>query len=421
MKEKAKKSKALRPLQVLNAKVAGIDVGASCHYVCVGALSEESVRRFGTFTEDLDELADWLVGLGVESVAMESTGVYWVNLYDVLEERGLAVCLANARCVRNVPGRKSDVSDSQWIQQLHSYGLLTGSFIAQGKVRELRAYVRQRETLEKQKALQLNLMGKSLQLLNVKLHQVSSKLEVQACMAIIRAIVAGERDVKVLATHRHPQMKASAEQFEKSLHGNWRAEHLFSLKQALTFYDFVKERMLECEQQIERALSEMNQEPECTPRAKGKRVRQNDYAFQVKGYLHELAGVDLTRIEGLDEKTVLTILAETGTDLTRWKSAGHFTSWLGLAPRTKKSGEKVIGHFKQSVANRANQAFRMAAWSLGHSKCYLGAFYRKVSARKGGLTAIKATARKVAVIFWNMMCRKTEYEVHSPADYEARY
>ncbi len=170
------------------------------------------------------------MGLGVESVAMESTGVYWVNLYDVLEERGLSVCLANARYVRNVPGRKSDVSDSQWIQQLHSYGLLTGSFIAEGKVRELRAYVRQRETLEKQKAQQLNLMGKSLQLLNVKLHQVASNLEIQVSMSIIRAIVAGERDVKALAVHRHPRMKADAEQFEKSLQGNWRAEHLFSLR-----------------------------------------------------------------------------------------------------------------------------------------------------------------------------------------------
>jgi transposase len=421
MKKKAKPTKALGPLTVLSAKVAGIDVGASCHYVCVGALAEESVRRFGCFTQDLQELADWLVSLGIESVAMESTGVYWVNLYDVLEQRGLRVCLANARYVRNVPGRKSDVSDSQWIQQLHSYGLLTGSFIAEGKIRELRAYVRQRENLEKQKALQISLMGKSLQLLNVKLHQVVSNLEIQASMNVIRMIVAGERDVKKLASLRHPQMKASPEEFEKSLHGNWRAEHLFSLKQALTFYDFIKEQMLKCEQEIERTLTEINSELPPEARPKTKRVRQNDYAFDVRSYLRELAGVDLTQIQGLDEKTVLTILAETGTDLSRWKSAGHFTSWLGLAPKAKISGEKVIGHFKGSVANRASQAFRMAAWALTHSKCYLGAFYRKLAARKGSLTAIKATARKVAVIFWNMMCRKTEYQPYDQNLYEEKY
>lgn len=363
------------------------------------------------------------MSLGVDSVAMESTGIYWVNLYDVLESRGLKVCLANARYVRNVPGRKSDVSDSEWIQQLHSYGLLSGSFIAEGKIRALRAYVRQRETLEKQKATQLNLMGKSLQLLNIKLHQVTSNLEIQVGMNIIRAIVAGERDVEKLAVFRHPQMKASPEDFKKSLHGNWRAEHLFSLKQALTFYDFIKEQMLLCDKEIERTLGEINTGYGDESWVKTKLVRQNEYSFDVKSYLKEIAKVDLTQIKGLDEKTVLTILAETGIDLGKWKSAAHFTSWLGLAPRSKKSGEKIIGHFKQSVANRANQAFRMAAWALNTSKCYLGvgAFYRKLAARKGSLTAVKATARKVAVIFWNMMCKKTEYQPHSQSEYEEKY
>jgi transposase len=201
---------------VLNTKVAGIDVGAVCHYVCVGGLSEESVRCYSTFTQDLEDLANWLVSLGVDSVAMESTGIYWVNLYDILESIGLNVCLTNARYVRNVPGRKSDVSDSEWIQHLHSYGLLNGSFIADGKIRALRAYLRQRETLEKQKATQLNLMGKSLQLLNVKLHQVASNLEIQVSMNIIRAIVAGERDVEKLAAFRSPNESKPGELQEKS-------------------------------------------------------------------------------------------------------------------------------------------------------------------------------------------------------------
>jgi transposase len=422
MKEQKKKKRANQKLLIMNPKVAGIDVGASCHYVCVGNLSEESIRRFGTFTQDLEALADWLVSLGVESVAMESTGIYWVNLYDTLESRGLELCLANARYVRNVPGRKSDVSDSEWIQQLHSYGLLSGSFIATGKIRELRAYVRQRENLEQQKSMQLNLMGKSLQLLNVKLHQVSSNLEIQVCMKIIRAIVDGERDAKKLADHRHPQMKASKEDLEKSLAGNWRSEHLFSLKQGLTFYDFIKTQMLLCEGEIEGVLQEMNQKNMVSSqRPKQTLVRQNDYHFDVKNYLKEITGIDLTKIDGLSEKTILTILSETGSDLSRWKTAEHFTSWLGLAPKMKKSGEKVIGHFKQSVANRANQAFRMAAWALTNSKSYLGEFYRKLAFRRGTLTANKATARKIAVVFWNMMCRKTDFIPQSQHDYEEKY
>jgi transposase len=421
MKKRIKQSTKVRPLSVLNAKVAGIDVGASAHYVCVGSLSEESVRRFGTFTQDLEELSDWLVSLGVESVAMESTGIYWVNLYDTLESRGLKVCLANARYVRNVPGRKSDVADSQWIQQLHSYGLLSGSFIAEGKIRELRAYVRQRENLEKQKGIQIALMGKSLQLLNIKLHQIASGTELQTSMNIIRAIVSGERSAKELTKFRHPQMKASVEDFEKGLQGNWRAEHLFSLKQALTMYDFVKEQMLECEKEIERTLGEINGGEGDESRAKMTKVKQNDYAFDAKSYLKEIAGVDLTKIRGLDEKTILTILSETGTDLSKWETASHFTSWLGLSPKPKITGEKIVGHFKQSVANRANQAFRMAAWALNNSKCYLGSFYRKLSSRKGSFVAIKATARKVAVIFWNMMTKKTEFETHSQEEYETKY
>ncbi len=369
-RKKIKQSTKVSPLSVLNQQVAGIDVGATAHYVCVGALSDESVKRFGTFTQDLDELADWLVSLGVTSVAMESTGIYWINLYDVLESRGLEVCLANARYVRNVPGRKSDVLDSQWIQQLHSYGLLRGSFIAEGKIRELRAYVRQRENLEKQKGIQVALMGKSLQLLNIKIHQIASGTELQTSMNIIRAIVGGERSSKELTKFRHPHMKTSVEDFEKGLQGNWRVEHLFSLKQALMMYDFIKEQMLACEREIERTLGEINGGSGDELRVKTKAIRQNDYAFDAKSYLKEMVGVDLTQIRGLDEKTILSILAETGTDLSKWQTAQHFTSWLGLAPKPKITGEKIVGHFKHSVANRANQAFRMAAWALNNSKCF---------------------------------------------------
>ncbi len=237
------------------------------------------------------------------------------------------MCLANARYVRNVAGLKSDVSDSEWIQQLHSYGLLSGSFIAEGKTRELRAYVRQRQILEKQKATQLNLMGKSLQLLNVKLHQVSSHLELRVCQKIITAIVDGQRDAEKLSDFHDIRMKSTKAELEKSLHGNWRAEHLFSLKQGLMFYDFIKSQMLLCETEIERMLQEINgEQTNGQHREKSKLVRQNEYNFDLKNSLKDITGIDLTKIDGLDEKTILTIIAETGTNLSHWKTAEHFTS-----------------------------------------------------------------------------------------------
>ncbi len=413
-------SKKLKTLPVINTSAAGIDVGASCHYVCAGSGEEIVIRRFGTFTEDLLSLSDWLLGLGVKTVAMESTGVYWVNLYEVLESKGIGVCLANARYVKNVPGRKSDISDCQWIWQLHSFGLLSGSFIAEEKIRALRTYVRQRECLEQQKAAQLNMMGKALQLLNIKIKQITSKIEIQVSMNIIRAIVAGVRDGLQLSEFHHPQMKATKEELAKALQGNWKQEHLFSLKQALLTYDFFKAQMLECEKEIERSLNELNGGIDVNREKKKGTVRQNDFTFNAQAHLNELTGVNLCAIDGLDEKTVVTIISETGTDLSKWKTASHFSSWLGLAPRPKVSGEKTIGHFKQSVAGRAGRAFRAAAWSLHHSKSSIGAFYRRMAFRKGSFAAIKATARKLAVIFWNMMTSQLPYRQQTASSYEEK-
>ena len=413
-------SKKQKALPVVNPFAAGIDVGAGCHYVCAADGENVIVRRFGTFTEDLLALAEWLQSLMVKTVAMESTGIYWVNLYETLESKGINVCLANARYVKNVPGRKSDISDCQWIWQLHSFGLLSGSFIADEKTRALRTYVRQRESLEQQKAAQINIMGKALQLLNIKLRQIVSKIETDVSMNIIRAIVAGSRDGLKLSEFHHPQMKASKEDLAKSLQGNWRPEYLFTLQQALTAYDFFKSQMLQCEREIERSLDELNGGNGTKNEKKKGRIRQNDFAFKADGYLSDLTGVNLCAIDGLDEKTVVTILSETGTDLTKWKTARHFNSWLGLAPRPKISGEKTIGHFKQSVAGRAGRAFRAAAWSLHHSKSHLGAFYRRMAFRKGSFTAIKATAHKIAVIFWNMMTTQMPYRNQTALIYEEK-
>jgi hypothetical protein len=358
----------------------------------------------------LRALADWLVSLGITTVAMESTGVYWANLCDELESRGMEVCLANARYVKNVPGRKSDVSDCQWIQQLHGFGLLSASRVAVGKIRELRAYIRQRHSLEGDKSRALNKMGKSLQLLNVKLNQVCSSLDTQVAQKVIRSIVGGERDAQKLALHHTPQMKVAQEVFAKGMEGNWKREHVFTLSQEVRCYDFLVGEIMACEVEIERCLVEIDGGEGDESRPKGTKTRQNEYHFDVGYYLSGILGVDITKVTGLNEKTALTILSETGSDLGKWKTSGHFTSWLGLSPRVKISGERVLGHFKDSVANRANQAFRMAAWSLHSSKCYLGSFYRKIAARKGAPVAIKATARKLAVIFWNMVTQKQEYK-----------
>lgn len=410
-----------KSLPVVNAFAAGIDVGASCHYVCASTGGTTVIRRFGTFTEDLIALTQWLLSLGVKTVAMESTGVYWVNLYDTLEASGIAVCLANARYVKNVPGRKSDVGDAEWIWQLHSFGLLSGSFIANEKIREMRTYVRQRENLEGQKATQINLIGKALQLLNVKLRQAISKIDTQVGMNIVRAIVSGERDCQQLARFHHPQMKQSKETLAKSLEGNWKTEHLFTLKQSLSAFDFIKEQMRECEVQIERCLDQMNGGDGGSSLKKKGVVRQNDLAFHAKKYLDQITGIDLCAIDGLDEKTVVTIISETGSDLSKWQTAKHFCSWLGLAPAPKKSGEKVIGHFQRSVAGRAAKAFRAAAASLHHSKSHLGAFYRKTAIHKSSLVAIKATARKIAVIFWNILTKQTGYISQTADTYEDKY
>lgn len=414
-----KKNKKVEWRQI-HERAAGIDVGAGCHYVCAGSPEICEVRRFGTFTADLNSLADWLIDRKVTTVAMESTGVYWVNLYDVLEARGIEVCLANAYYVKNVPGRKSDVNDCQWIWQLHCYGLLSGSFIADEKTRELRAYVRQRESLEQQKVAQINKIGKALQLLNIKLRQVVSKLELQVSMDIIRAIVGGERDTKKLAEFHDFRMKETKEVLAKSLEGNWKREHLFSLKQALTCYDFFKDQMALCDVEIERCLDEMNGGDGKSHLKKKEKVRQNDYTFNAKGYLNEIIGTSLTDIDGLDDKTVVTILSETGTDLSKWKTAHHFSSWLGLSPKPKKTGEKTVGHVKTSVAGRAGRAFRSAASSLHQSKSSLGAYYRRMAFRKGVFSAIKATARKISVIFWNMVMNKIPYKKELATTYDAK-
>jgi len=424
--------RVLSDFEVKNPRSAGIDIGSMLHYVAVPPhISKENVRHFGGFTKDLESLGDWLVSLKISSVVMESTGNYWQSLYEVLEARGIQVCLVNARHAKNVSGRKSDVLDCQWLLQLHTYGLLSASFIPEEEIRVLRTYLRQRGYFEDYKARSLQAIHKALTSMNIKTQHIISDVEGVHAQKLIRAIASGQHDVEVLAQFHSKQMKASIDQFKASLRGNYRKEHIFILQQALSSYDFYVSKMRECEEVIERQLLQLqcslapqksaSSEDSFVSKQKKKKVRKNQYAFDVKHYLIELLGVDLTEIEGLDENSILEILSETSTDLSKWKSAGHFVSWLRLCPNPQISGGKVIRNKKLKTTNRASTAFRLAARSLHSAKGYLGKFYRHLSHRKGPAVAIKAVARKLAIIFYNMVTKKCPYKKTDHADYEQKY
>lgn len=416
-KKPSQATPATKPVDIIHPKAAAIDIGAAKHYVAVPPhLCKEHVRSFETHTKGLVEMADWLSGLGITTVAMESTGVYWLPAYDMLEAKGLEVVLAHARYVKNVPGRKTDVSDCQWLQQLHSFGLLHGCHVPGDQVRTLRAYLRQRQVSVEGKVQATTRMEKALQQMNIKLLQAISKLDTQVGMNIVRDIVGGERDGRVLAErHRDYRMKASVERLAEALRGNFREEYLFSLSQALQCFDFHHAQMVACDARIEEVLKEWEGDengggdPKQTAVIK-KKTRQNEYTFDVKSYLEAMLGVDATQVEGLSEKTVLDIVGEVGTDLGKWKSAKHFASWLGLSPSPQISGGRILKQFRKKMVNRATAAFRMAAYSLHSSKCELGKVYRKLALRKGSATAVKTVARKLAVIFYTMVTTKQEYD-----------
>jgi transposase len=432
-------------LELINPYSAGIDLGSKEHYVGVFSTQERPksacVRSFSTHTEGIGEMASWLKSCGVKTVAMEATGVFWLSVYEMLEQQGFEVCLIHAKYVKNVAGRKSDVQDCQWIQQLHSYGLLSNAFVPSDKVRELRSYIRHRLNLEDTKMSCIHRIHKALDMMNLKVHYHITDMVGVVGLQILRAIADGQTDANNLSEFHIKQMKASKEELRKSLEGNYRSEHVFALKQCLSAFDFYESQMLECDQQIEQVLLlltegfipptnenenqegshiEENDSSDLWHRPK-KYARKNNYRFDVKSYLKELVGVDLTQVDGLQENTILTIIAETGLDYSKWKTAKHFTSWLRLAPQPKVSGGKTRGHFSTQTNNRANKAFRLAAWAVKASKSALGAFYRKIRAKKGSPHAIKATARKIATIFFHMMTTKQEFVKQSAEEFEEKY
>lgn len=416
------RSKALKPM---NANAAGLDVGATFHVVAVPPSStEEPVRSFRSFTGDLHALADWLVELGITTVAMESTGVYWIPVFEILQTRGLEVLLVNARDVKNVPGRKTDVNDAQWLQQLHEHGLLRGSFRPRDQVVQLRAFLRHRERLVEYGASHIQHMQKSLMQMNVQLHHVVADITGVTGMKIIRDIVAGVRDPKVLAGHRDSRCKASLETIEQALTGNYRPEHVFTLRQALELYEFHQGKMAECDAEVEAVLRALN-ESRPTPTAPLPKVRhfsgRNEPDFDVRSALFTLLGADLTQIHGLGSYTVLRLIAECGDDMRKWPTAKHFTSWLCLAPGNKISGGRVLSSKTRRSANRAATLLRIAAVNIGRTQTALGAFYRRLGARTGKAKAVTATARKLAVLFYNALRHGLTYVDPGVSYYEDRY
>jgi len=397
---------------------AGIDVGASSHWVAVPPhCTDAPVREVGTMTDDLNALADWLLGCGVDVVALESTGVYWIPVYEVLESRGLTVWLVDARQVKYVPGRKSDVQDCQWLQKLMSHGLLRSAFRPSAEVCAIRAVARSREVLLTQQASWVQRMQKALVQMNIQLTEVISDVMGQTGQAIIRAIVAGERDARVLARHRHWRIRASEEEIVRALTGNWRDEHLFVLGQALGMYDDIAKHLAECDRKLLSLLGAQS----AGEVAVGKQPRQGTKVrtdFDARQALANWAGVDLTRINGLGLDSVMKILSEIGPDLSRFANVKHFCSWLGLCPSTKISGGKVLSAGTRRSANRARQAFRMAAMALSRSDSALGAFYRRLCARMDKPRANTATAHKLARMVYFMLTRGEAFVDQGQQHYE---
>jgi transposase len=426
-KNQDKQVPSLDSLEQINLNAAGLDIGAAEIWVCVPeGRDETSVRAFQTFTVDLHALADWLEVCDVETVAMESTGIYWIPIYEILEARGFEVYLVNARHIKNVPGRKTDVLDCQWIQQLHTYGLLEASFRPEAEMCALRAYIRHRDNLIRYRSAHSQHMQKALHLMNIQLTNVISDITGQTGMQIIRAIVAGERAPLKLAQYRDPRCHSSQAEIAKALTGNYRDEHLFALQQALELYDFYNQQITACDAEIEQKYAAfkpvVDAETHPLPPAKKKRRRSsNEPDFDLHGYLYQITGVDLTRIDGLDALAVQKIISETGVDMSPWPTVKHFTSWLTLAPHNDISGGKVLKSRTLKSKNRAAQAFRMAAQSVSRSNSALGAFYRRMRAKHGGPKAITATAHKIARVFYHMLKHKEQY--HDPGQdyYEQKY
>ncbi|MGE3798227.1 MAG: IS110 family transposase [Thermomicrobiales bacterium] len=420
-------SSRLSALDVLHPDAAGIDIGSDFHVVAVTSPDGQSVevRSFGACTADLVALADWLVQHSVKTVAMESTGVYWIPLYDLLESRGFSVLLVDPRQIQRAPGRpKTDTHDAQWIRRLHSLGLLSAAFRPEESIRVLRCYLRQRANLVRYAGQHIQHMQKALEQMNVKLTETVSDITGKTGMNIIKAILNGQRDPAALAALRDPRCKQDAEQIARALQGSWRAEHLFELKQAVELYEFYHRQIDACDRQIEehlKGLQDANAGDPPAPKKVRPKRKTNSPRFDARGQLYRVAGVDLTAIEGIEEATALVLISEIGTDMRKWPSSKQFCSWLGLCPQVKQSAGKVLSSKVRAGPNRAAQALRMAANSLQSSKSALGAFFRRIAARAGRAKAVTATAHKLGRLVYALLKHGQEYVAKGQQEYEEHY
>ncbi|HWB07965.1 MAG TPA: IS110 family transposase [Pirellulales bacterium] len=422
--KKARGSEGTAQLEQIHWNAAGIDVGSEEHWVAVPPdRGTPPVRKFGAFTVDLEALADWLRECRVDTVVMESTGVYWVPLFELLEARGFEVLLVDPRKLKSVPGRKTDALDCQWLQQLHTFGLLSGAFRPRDAVCALRAYVRQRSMLVESAARHVQHMQKALAQMNVKLEKALSDITGKTGLAILDAILAGERDPRVLARLRDERCRHDEETIAKALRGNWRDEHLFALRQARRLYAVYGEQIAECDRQIEAHLASFPDQSDGTPLpADGsRRTHASAPSFDARTAVYRAAGVDLTRIDGIQGHTALKLLSEIGTDMSRWKTHKHFASWLGLCPNNRVSGGKRLSSRVLPSANRAAAALRLAAASLHRSQTALGAYLRRMKARLGGPAAVTATAHKLARLVYEVLKHGWTYVDKGVQWYETQY
>ena len=409
-------------LDIIHRDAAGIDVGNESHFVSVPPdRHPQPIREFGSWTAALEEMARWLKDCRIRTVVMQSTGVYWIALHDVLQRHGLKVNLVDARGSKNVPGRKSDVQECQWLRKLHTYGLLRPCFLPPPEIHAVRTLWRLRSQHVRDAGRCIQRMQKAMIQMNVQLHNALSDISGVSGQAIIRAVLKGERDAKLLAKLRDPRCQASEEEIVQSLQGNWKEDVLFELQQAVDAYDFYQRQMQQCDQQLRRYMAAL---PTCAPvpppasapslpsakegkqgRARKSRRQGNQPAFDLAAELERILGVNPITIDGIDVLTIQTVLAEVGPDLSAWKTERHWASWLNLAPKRDVSGGRVIRHVRQHHTNRAGHAFRMAAQSLIRSQSYLGARYRYLRAKLGGLKAVKAMARYLACLYYRLLTR----------------
>lgn len=427
---RGRKSRRKTRLDTVRPMVAGVDIGSTQHWVCGPEMAkgEREVRVFGATTPQLNEMAAWLVAQGVESVAMESTYIYWIPVYEVLEQAGLEVVLVNARTLKNVPGRKTDMADCQWLQLLHSCGLLRGSFRPNEAICHLRALQRQRANLIGERSRCVQWMQKSLDQMNVRVHRAVTDLTGVTGMAIVRAIVDGERDPERLAQHRDVRCRKSIKEIAEHLTGNWRDEHLFNLESALYLYDQLNELIQRYDTQllsaIEALQSEERRDLPCPahPNPSKQRAMKKRGDLPLREALWRFAGVDLTTIDGISAPSAQVILTEVGTDIAAFPTEKHFVSWLRLCPRVPISGGKPIKKRRNGMgASRIAGCLRMAAVTIQRSKTALGATYRRIARRKSGAQAVFVVARKLATYVYRLLRYGKEYLDIGEVAYEARY